>query len=249
MLEFIQHFSRSSSFSHLTFPFSHKPLAEESNQGSLQILHCEIPGQNTCEARDVAVAAVVIVIVLLINLEQQHAAKFLWQWQSVILHVFPCHRRDKYERNIREFWVDVATTGAFERENEETLCDKTGAEGTAVSFDLGLPAEQPQVDDRGPPSDPDDSDAEVGSGNEDDSDRSTRTKVPRPGDVQEESVFEAHPNQTAWMLCFNQRKCITDGTPSASTSIIRPTRTSQRLSTTCCVCRAGWIHFMRRFQR
>ncbi|CAL1126490.1 unnamed protein product [Cladocopium goreaui] len=103
-------------------------------------------------------------------------------------------RRDKYERNIREFWVDVATTGAFERENEETLCDKTGAEGTAVSFDLGLPAEQPQVDDRGPPSDPDDSDAEVGSGNEDDSDRSTRTKVPRPGDVQEESVFEAHEN-------------------------------------------------------
>ena len=102
--------------------------------------------------------------------------------------MFPCHRRDKYERNIREFWVDVATTGAFERENEETLCDKTGAEGTAVSFDLGLPAAPDGIEDQG-----DESEAESTSGNEA---PSVRSKVPKPDDLENEPVFEAPFKET-----------------------------------------------------
>ncbi|CAE7648197.1 unnamed protein product [Symbiodinium microadriaticum] len=46
-------------------------------------------------------------------------------------------RRDKYQRNIREFWVDTETTGSYEDEQGERFEEETGAEGMASSFILG----------------------------------------------------------------------------------------------------------------
>ncbi|CAK9038870.1 Uncharacterized protein SCF082_LOCUS22806 [Durusdinium trenchii] len=42
-------------------------------------------------------------------------------------------RRDKYQPTIKEYWVDVATTGSFEEEHEESLTDRTTGEGLMLS--------------------------------------------------------------------------------------------------------------------
>ncbi|CAK9106488.1 Uncharacterized protein SCF082_LOCUS49598 [Durusdinium trenchii] len=47
-------------------------------------------------------------------------------------------RRDKYESNVKEYWVDVETTGSFDNEHEESLTDRTCVEGQAATFDLGI---------------------------------------------------------------------------------------------------------------
>jgi len=48
-------------------------------------------------------------------------------------------RKDKYE-GTAEYWVDVETTGSFEREHEETLVESTHVEGQGSDITLGLPA-------------------------------------------------------------------------------------------------------------
>ncbi|CAL1132409.1 unnamed protein product [Cladocopium goreaui] len=95
-------------------------------------------------------------------------------------------RRDKYERDLKEYWVDTATTGTFENEHEESLVDRTSTEGIASSFDLGLPAAPDGIEDQG-----DESEAESTSGNEA---PSVRSKVPKPDDLENEPVFEAVEN-------------------------------------------------------
>lgn len=81
---------------------------------------------------------------------------------------------------IKEYWVDVETTGSFEKEDEEQFIDRTGAEGFASSINLGLPAMEPAH--------PEECDAE--SGGEDSGTEAPSVRVPRH-DVQKEHVIEA----------------------------------------------------------
>ncbi|CAL1139899.1 unnamed protein product [Cladocopium goreaui] len=84
------------------------------------------------------------------------------------------HRRDKYQSHIKEYWVDVQTTGSFDDENEETFVDKTT--GQAASFDLGLPATDPCAAARGEDEpEPVDTDHEV----DDDMDDGTSSRMSR----------------------------------------------------------------------
>ena len=55
-------------------------------------------------------------------------------------HKSPCSpdRRDKYESDLREYWVDTETTGTMEAEHSETLIDQTAIEGEASGFELGV---------------------------------------------------------------------------------------------------------------
>ena len=107
------------------------------------------------------------------------------------------YRRDKYERDLKEYWVDTATTGTFENEHEESLVDRTSTDGIATSFDLGLPAEQNAIEDQGD----DESEAESTSGNEA---PSVRSKVSKPDDLDNEPLLEA-PFKTrcyVWYICI-----------------------------------------------
>ncbi|CAK9093201.1 unnamed protein product [Durusdinium trenchii] len=47
-------------------------------------------------------------------------------------------QRDKYEKDVKEYWVDIKTTGGLENEHSEMLIDSTCGEGDAGSFDLGI---------------------------------------------------------------------------------------------------------------
>ena len=107
---------------------------------------------------------------------------------AVIPTFFPLHRRDKYEPEIKEYWIDINTTGTFMREDEEQLIDRTSAEGTATSFDLGLPADQGLKDS------PDESDAESGYQAESGTEASVKgVKPPKPSEVEKEHLYEARP--------------------------------------------------------
>ena len=100
-------------------------------------------------------------------------------------HVPDVCRRDKYERDLKEYWVDTATTGTFENEHEESLVDRTSTDGIATGFDLGLPAAPPSaIEDQGG----DESEAESTSANEA---PSVRSKVPKPDELDNEPVLEA----------------------------------------------------------
>ena len=104
--------------------------------------------------------------------------------------MIPPARRDKYQRQLKWYWVDIATTGSFQDENEEQFVDKTAAEGEACSFDVGLapfdpnvqvPGDEPEVG-----SDDDDDDSDNGSGS-----TRTRGRVPGKNDVEMEYALEA----------------------------------------------------------
>ncbi|CAL1137069.1 unnamed protein product [Cladocopium goreaui] len=105
-------------------------------------------------------------------------------------------RRDKYQSHIKEYWVDVQTTGSFDDENEETFVDKTTGEGQAASFDLGLPATDPCAAARGEDEpEPVDTDHEVDDDMDDGtSSRMSRTRVPPRSEVQKEHALEAIEN-------------------------------------------------------
>ena len=80
------------------------------------------------------------------------------------------------QSHIKEYWVDVQTTGSFDDENEETFVDKTTGEGQAASFDLGLPATDPCAAARGEDEpEPVDTDHEV----DDDMDDGTSSRMSR----------------------------------------------------------------------
>ena len=96
-------------------------------------------------------------------------------------------RRDKYENHIREYWVDTATTGTFEDENEESFLDRTSGEGQATSFDMGLPAISQTC--HSPGAEPDDSSDQELQDEEDGS--SVKTRIPRASEVDQEHALEA----------------------------------------------------------
>lgn len=97
-------------------------------------------------------------------------------------------RRDKYQQDLKEYWVDVETTGSFEDENEESFTEKTSGEGIADGFDLGLaPIESTAHDAGGEPDEVTDLEDE-----EDDSASSkAKLKVPSKNDVEQEYHLEA----------------------------------------------------------
>ena len=99
-----------------------------------------------------------------------------------------CSRRDKYQNKIKEYWVDIHTSGSFDDGQEEQLTDRTHAEGTAESFHIGLaphdgnlriPGEEPQ--------EPTDDELDEDDG------QSVKTggKVPKQNEVEREYAFEA----------------------------------------------------------
>ena len=102
--------------------------------------------------------------------------------------MFP-FRRDKYEKDLRKYWVDVETTGSYEAENEEQFVDATVGEGDAGdSIDLGLPAPDRNAVVNSPGEEPDeDTDEDV---SEDDGSGSSRHKVPSKNDVEREHALE-----------------------------------------------------------
>lgn len=103
----------------------------------------------------------------------------------------PC-RRDKYQQHIREFWVDVATTGSYDNEQEEQLLDKTFGEGEANEMEFGLSPCDPSAAARG-----EEEPELVETDQEDDEDPgddagSTRSRrVPSKDEVQREHALEA----------------------------------------------------------
>ena len=89
---------------------------------------------------------------------------------------------------MKEYWVDVETTGSFEDENEESFTEKTSGEGIADGFDLWLaPIESTAHDAGGEPDEVTDLEDE-----EDDSASSkAKLKVPSKNDVEQEHHLEA----------------------------------------------------------
>ena len=117
----------------------------------------------------------------------------LWCFTCTKKHILP-PRRDKYEHDVKEFWVDVATTGSFEKEDEEALYDKSSVDGTSTTFDLGLPGSDPTAadGDDGPESDGESGDADSDADGAAGSVRSKGSnKAPRIPDMDKEHVFEA----------------------------------------------------------
>ena len=109
-----------------------------------------------------------------------------------VYHVSCPVRRDKYESNIKEYWVDVETTGSFEAEEAEELNDHTIGEGDAGdSFTLGLPASQVLADHQGDePEDVTDMDVSEDDGDGSGSSKS-KAKVPPKNDAEREHALEA----------------------------------------------------------
>lgn len=103
-------------------------------------------------------------------------------------------RRDKYQPTIKEYWIDIKTTGSYDDDNEESVIDRTYGEGQATSFDLGLPTQDPVAAAGEIKMQPEqDTDQEV----EDDGESEGSSKVvPMPGklDVQKEHALEAIEN-------------------------------------------------------
>ena len=128
----------------------------------------------------------------------------------VVLSIYECcsshGRRDKYERNVKEYWVDLQTTGKDENENEEMFTDRTIGEGQAVSFDLGLPtADCPES-----PGGDEETDDEVEEDLDGDDAASsktskTRVKVPGKNDVETESLLEARKQVGIYMQVWPQQ--------------------------------------------
>lgn len=100
-----------------------------------------------------------------------------------LMPLWIANRRDKYEPDLKEYWVDTETSGSFENEREETFVDRTSAEGDAVNFELGIPGtDDPLVFDP--------REGEEGDGDEDDDDVGSSVSKTRP-DCERESAFEA----------------------------------------------------------
>lgn len=115
-------------------------------------------------------------------------------------------RRDKYESNVKEFWIDVETSGSYEDEHEETLQITTGASGSAHDFELGLPAMDPGST-RHSPGEPiaDDTDQDV---SEDDG-ASSKSKPNAKGSMgpeRESALEDGVPNAmfcVGWQFLFH----------------------------------------------
>ena len=114
---------------------------------------------------------------------------FLYLFTSFLVF-HPPSRRDKYQPTIKEYWIDIKTTGSYDDDNEESLIDRTFGEGQATSFDLGLPTQDPVAAAGEIKMQPEqDTDQEV----EDDGESEGSSKVvPLPGklDVQKEHALE-----------------------------------------------------------
>ena len=108
-----------------------------------------------------------------------------------IICFFLLGRRDKYESHLKEYWVDVLTTGSFEDENEEMLVDKTAGEGLADSIDLGLQPIEPQAG--CPGEEPDEVTDQELDGDGDETASSRKVKVPKREEVEQEHTLEVGP--------------------------------------------------------
>ena len=93
-------------------------------------------------------------------------------------------RRDKYESNVKEYWVAVETTGSFDNEHEESLTDRTCVEGQAATFDLGI---QPVM----PPGVPEEEEEDENGLEDEDQDDARTTVGPGGKPLELESALEA----------------------------------------------------------
>lgn len=85
---------------------------------------------------------------------------------------------------MKEYWVDVETTGSYEDENEETLIDRTSGEGSTDGFHLGLqPVDDTISQDPGEDTDRDMEDVDDGA--------STKTRGSNKNGIQKECALEA----------------------------------------------------------
>ncbi len=96
----------------------------------------------------------------------------------------PAARQDKYEPDLNEFWIDTETSGTNEKENEETLYDRTSTTGTGSAIELGLTS----VDLGDGLEDDGETDKELGDeDDDDDGGNSTRSRAP----CEQQSALEA----------------------------------------------------------
>jgi hypothetical protein len=113
------------------------------------------------------------------------------RWNVHVQSHSPGFRRDKYQPKIKEYWVDVSTTGSYENENEESFTERTMGEGVADSFELGLaPAESTAHDPGDAPEEVTDLEQVDDDGDETASSKS-KVRVPGRHDVEEEHTLEA----------------------------------------------------------
>ncbi len=107
----------------------------------------------------------------------------------------PC-RRDKYQPTIKEYWIDIKTTGSYDDDNEESITDRTFGEGQATSFDLGLATEDPVAAAGEIKMQPEqDTDHEVEEDGESEGSSKVNATIPGKLDVQKEYALEVG-------LCF-----------------------------------------------
>ncbi len=110
------------------------------------------------------------------------------------LHYFA--RRDKYEKDLKEYWVDIHTEGNFENEREESIIDATTGEGDPVSLELGihgpdtLALEGQELQQEG-----EETDQEV---DVDDGGASSKSKTRPNPECEKESAFEAQPASSVY---------------------------------------------------
>ena len=119
-------------------------------------------------------------------------------FQSLLHLLFLISRRDKYEKDVKEYWVDTETTGSFEKENEESFIDSTGIEGEAGGLEIGT--HDPVALAAGVEPENVESDRDTDMDLEDDGAHSHRSKLSAPGpsgDCERLSALEER------YLCFH----------------------------------------------
>ena len=103
----------------------------------------------------------------------------------------PAARRDKYQRKIKEYWVEDMTTGEHEKESAEEMKEKSWVEGLGSNITMGGLADgRPEGYDGPNPSDEEGS--EESEESDDSKDRKRPKKAPHKSkEVEEEYAIEA----------------------------------------------------------
>ena len=107
-------------------------------------------------------------------------------------------RRDKYEKGLKEYWVNTKTRGVFETENGETINKTTVVEGEAGDFRINgigedeLPMDD--VDEQKETSDEEDEDESDGKSSV------SRRRENKKSGLEEEEALEASRFQISQLL-------------------------------------------------
>ena len=197
------------------------------NQRRRGLLHGQISSQDVCQAWKYVIYDI-----------QYASLRFEtnMRWHVWVQSHSPGFRRDKYQPKIKEYWVDVATTGSYTNENEESFTERTTGEGAADSFELGLaPAESTARDAGDEPEEV--TDMELDDDGEDNASSRSKIRVPGKQDLEEEHTLEAGIfwNPGTWsqkhVKCPLFLYCIREAIENVSTVMANMLRVQSKMET------------------